>query len=204
MVRFSGRLLMLSSLVALAALPLFGIDADIAGGVVLVAVGSEDGGTDTVRRVVVSSAELYLEQEGLIAIESESRPAAGDLPARVFRDADDVDADFVLRGLVGLRGNEVTVTLSLFLVETRERLSEASTTEQVGLTLDRAIAGLTGNVLERARPYLIAAATERRNTDPGQVTEDATAPSRRDRASGPSAGRARGDAGESASAAVAS
>src|SRR6056297_2718575 len=109
MVRLCLRPFMALTLFVMLAAPLFGVAADIAGAVVLIAVGTEDGGTDTVRRVVVSSAELYLDQQGVIARESDARPPGGELPALVFEEADEADADFLLHGIVSLQGNEVTV-----------------------------------------------------------------------------------------------
>ena len=176
--RSARRLIPIACFLALAVLPVLAADTSIAGAVILLTVGTEDGSTDTIRRVVVSSAELYMDQQGIIALESGARPGAGDLPESVFEEAEAMEADFVLHGIVRPQGDEVTVTLLLHFVETGEILARASATEQVGLTLDRAIAGLTGNVLEQARPYLVAAATEGRaradaeTVPPGTMTGD--------------------------------
>lgn len=174
-----GQLLSLLCLLVATVGPAFSADSEIAGAVVLVSVGSEGAGADTVRRVVLSSVELYVDQEGLLGVETDLRPSGEELERALVNEARDADADFILLGLVSLDGSDVTVSLSLFLVETSEELSRALTTVEVGLTLDRAIAGLTGNVLEQARPYLIAAARERRDaagprTEPDVASEPDT------------------------------
>lgn len=151
--------------------PIAAFDEAIAGTATVVAVSADDAGSDTVRRVILSSIVLYLEQEGIIPIESSERELTDDLDRRVLRQSSSVGAEFALQAIATLGRGEVTVDISLFLVETGELLSRAQSTEEVGLTLDRAIAGLTGNVLQQARPFLEAAAAERR-------TEEAPPPER--------------------------
>jgi hypothetical protein len=142
--------------------PLLALDEEIAGSAAIVAVESTTDGSDTVRRVILSSIAFYLDQEGLVPIQSAERELGDELSRSVRREAQREDAEFVLQALSTLDGADVTVDLSLYLVESGERLSRATTTEEVGLTLDRAIAGLTGNVLQQARSFLVAAAEERR------------------------------------------
>jgi hypothetical protein len=131
---------------AAASVPVGAQHGHMTGAVVRITVDAPTAGTETVRRVVRSSIEIYAEQQGLVV--------AGD---------DRANADFLIYGSVVVRGEQVDVELRLSLIETGQVLARAATTQTVGLTLDRFIAGLTGDVLEQARSYVTAAAAERRD-----------------------------------------
>ncbi|MFW6293878.1 MAG: hypothetical protein ACOC7V_16370 [Spirochaetota bacterium] len=136
-------------------------ETEYAGSVVLVAVGSQSEGTETVRRVAYSSVEIYLEQQGIVAVGSELRPVNDELSAELAEQALAAGADFVLVGTLVLTGNEIDVDLSLYLVDAGQLLTRESGTMPVGLTLDRAISALAASLLDQAAPYLRAASAVR-------------------------------------------
>ncbi|MFW5687951.1 MAG: hypothetical protein ACOC1U_00145 [Spirochaetota bacterium] len=138
-----------------------GVGTPVAGSTVLLIVSAQSDDSATVRRVVASSVELYLQQEGILVLQADALFAGSELTPELARAAGDRGADFVLLGTVARDGNAVDVDLVLYLTEARELLARAGATEPVGLTLDRAIAGLTSSLVEQARDYFVAAAAER-------------------------------------------
>lgn len=136
-------------------------DERIAGAVVAITVGPRSEGSDTVRRVIASSIEVHLRQVGLMPIDGESWEQA-EAQQEVVERWEGSDVDFLLLARLTAAEPAIDVELSLYLNETRQLLARVRSTEPVGLTLDRAIAGLVANLIEQSRPYIQAAADERR------------------------------------------
>ncbi len=153
--RIALVLVLLAGTVALRA------DERIAGAVVVIGVGPGSEGSDTVRRVVASSVEVYLRQVLLVPIDGGSWD--GDDAARAVAERwADSDVDFLLLARLEAGESTIDVELSLYLHDTGQLLTRTRGTEAIGLTLDRAIAGLVASLVEQSRPYLRAAADERR------------------------------------------
>lgn len=135
-------------------------DAVFQGVRVALAVGAASEDAETARRVVESSTELYLEREGFVVLPLDLRPdasATGDEPPRALVNAArDRQADFLMVGTTALAGEQAEVALRLYELAGRRLIGEASSSERAGLQLDRAIAGLTAEVLAQARPALEA------------------------------------------------
>lgn len=129
---------------------------------IAVSVDAVSPDAETVRRVVSSSVELYLEREGLTVVPFERRAdasAPGDELSRGLADAArEADADFLMIGTTSLAGEQAEVDLRLYEVADRRLVARAQSTERAGLQLDRAIAHLTAVVLEQAQPALAGAA----------------------------------------------
>ena len=151
---------------------LFADDGSIAGAAALVAIGADGEGGDTIRRVALSSIQIYLEQEGVAVYPSDERPTDENLTRAITRDGDRSEAQFVVHGLLTVDGGEVDVQLRLFLLDGEQLLATDSSVEPIGLTLDRAIGALTGSLVERARPYFEAAAAQRVETGTVVSTQD--------------------------------
>lgn len=120
-----------------------------------------------VSRVVASSVELHLEQEG-IAVINKSRPVeAGSLSPSLVELADEIGTPWVLQAIVQQEQQEqVTILLQLFNARDRTLAAEVAGEEAVGLRLDRAVADLTAELLDVAGDLLSLPGTETRPASP--------------------------------------
>ena len=142
----------------------FGIAAgdDVTGAVVVVTTGPRAAGQDTLRRVVASSIELHLGQEGITAHDAGTWLPGVD-PLQALRPGiAGIDADFALIATLDVREADVVIELSLFRLDNGAVLARARAIEPISLMLDRVVTRLCAEIVERSRRHLSLAAEARR------------------------------------------
>jgi len=171
------RVLSLCALfVLLSAMEVRAADQEIAGVRVTVASVITGEGGATLRRVVISAVVLKLDQLGLEVAESAlDQPGSPEMPESVMTRAKSREDDFVLFARLAPTENDVSIDLRLYLVPSGQEVARARSVEALELTLDRAVGDLTVQLLDEARSFLVAAASQRSGAESTRAGEAASA-----------------------------
>lgn len=138
------------------------VPSSVAGAVITLVVGTPDGGSDTVRRIVSSSIELALIRRGVLVVAGETTVVSEVRSESGLAEARSAGSDFLLQAAVTPIDDEIEIVLSLYETGDGDLLARIQATEPVALTLDRALSTLTDRLLAQGASAVETAADERR------------------------------------------